>query len=138
MAGPAHGARLDASRVARAGNVRYARSDEAQREMPLLPSWQRRKVRGSRNDRRRPPGSLLRTGYIFGCDAAPLESAGRAGRSRRIGSLVQRSRTYYRSSRSTQAVPAAARVAVARKNLAGIFGAAVLRLPSQPHSSGAE
>ncbi len=55
----------------------------AHRQMPLVPSRQQREIRRSRNDRRRPSRPLLRARFLLRIDAAPLERAGRTGRSRR-------------------------------------------------------
>src|SRR6202034_504412 len=90
MAGPAHGAELDARAIGGGGGGGYARHREKHPEMPELPLGQRGKIRGSRNDRGGPSGSVFRAGFVFGGDAAALEGARRAGGSDGARSVVRR------------------------------------------------
>ena len=121
-----------------AGNGGHARSGEAHGKMPELPSGQRREIRGSRDDRGRPPRSIFRAGFFFGGDAAALERTRRAGRDRAERPVVRRAGADHGTGRAAARIDAAAGVALARENLAGIFRNAVLRVPSQPDSAGAE
>ena len=133
MARTAHDARLDARAVGRARHVRHEGCRQAHREVRLVPHRHGGQVGRSRDDRRRPSGSGLRSRSVQRRDAAPLAD-GAAGRS-----VAERPDLERRPDRSASRRPRArgpAREGPGERRLAGVRGARLLRLPSQPDAPG--
>ncbi len=83
------------------------------------------KIGGSRADRRRASGSVLRAGFVHVGDAAALEGSGHR-------SVVCGARHGGGASRAVARAAEARGARIARRHLARIRGAGLLRLPSQP------